>query len=94
MQYRKLSENEISEALTQAPGWHRSAGEITREWEFPTYKDGVVFASAVAYLADAMDHHPDLVITYKKVRVSVSTHSVGGLSPFDFELARRIGALG
>lgn len=93
LEYRKLDESEVQHALAEIPNWTVSEGQLSRELEFGTYKDGVVFASALAYLADALDHHPDLYIGYGKVRVTMHTHSVGGLSPYDFELARRIEAL-
>jgi 4a-hydroxytetrahydrobiopterin dehydratase len=91
--YRKLDESEIVEALSTLDGWERKGDEIERTIEFKTYKDGVVFAVAVAHLADALDHHPDLLVGYQKVTIRVSTHSVGGLSPYDFELTRRIESL-
>jgi 4a-hydroxytetrahydrobiopterin dehydratase len=53
----------------------------------------LVFATTVGFVADQLDHHPDLHIAFGRVTVSVNTHSIDGLSPFDFELARRIEAL-
>jgi len=91
--YRKLSAVEIDSALSDRPGWRVEGGLICREFGFKTYKDGVVFASAVGFVADRFDHHPDILIGYQKVTVSVNTHSVGGMSPYDFELARRVDGL-
>jgi len=91
--YRKLNDDEIEAALKWAPGWTIEDGLLTREYSFDKYKDGVVFASAVGFVADKLDHHPDMTVSYGKVRVAVNTHSVGGISPYDFELARRIDAL-
>lgn len=88
--YRKLSAEEAQTALATTPGWVIEDGKLSKSFKFKLYKDGVVFATAVAYLADRLDHHPDLTILYGEVRVSVNTHSVDGLSPYDFELARRI----
>lgn len=88
--YRKLDESEIAEELVCCPGWGLENGQLTKTFEFKTYKDGVVFSSAVGFVADNLNHHPDMLLTYAKVRVSVNTHDVGGISPFDFELARRI----
>ena len=79
--------------LADAPSWSVSDGKVTRTFVFATYAAGVVFASAVAHIADSMDHHPDLLIGYQKVSVSVNTHDVGGISPLDFELARKISGL-
>jgi 4a-hydroxytetrahydrobiopterin dehydratase len=89
----KLDSKQIEAMLADAPGWSESGGKVTRTFEFPTYAAGVVFASAVAHIADSMDHHPDLLIGYRKVSVSVNTHDVGGISPWDFELARRVSGL-
>jgi 4a-hydroxytetrahydrobiopterin dehydratase len=91
--YRKLDDHEISDALARTPAWKRQGDEIVRDFEFKTYKDGALFVAAVAYLADALDHHPEIHLGYRKVSIKVSTHSVSGLSPYDFELAFRIDAL-
>ncbi len=90
LEYRRLSEAEIATGLKEVPGWAVRAGLLEREFQFDRYQEGLVFASAVGFLADGLDHHPDLAIGYKKVKVSVSTHATKGLSPYDFELARRI----
>jgi 4a-hydroxytetrahydrobiopterin dehydratase len=60
---------------------------------FDTYKSGLVFASAVGFIADKLDHHPDLLIGYKVVTITVSTHSEGGLTELDFHLACQVDAL-
>lgn len=91
--YRLLTPEEIRTQLEQRPGWLQSGDKIEREWEFGSYKDGLVFAAAAGHVADKLDHHPDIEIGYQRVKISVNTHSVGGLSPYDFELARRIDLL-
>lgn len=88
--YVKLDDTAIAEELVVYPGWGLENGQLTKTYEFKTYKDGVVFASAVGFVADKLNHHPDILIGYGKVRVSVNTHDVGGISPYDFELARRV----
>lgn len=93
LEYRKLSDEEVAEGLLSLPEWSVVEGQITRTFSFPTYKDGIVFAVAVGHLADKMDHHPDIYIGYKQVRLAVNTHSVEGLSPYDLELARRVDTL-
>ena len=94
LEYRLLSVDEVAEALLALPEWGVVDGMLTREFSFKAYKDGLVFASVVGYLADAMDHHPDMLVSYGKVRVNMNTHAVKGLSPYDLELARRIDAIG
>jgi len=93
LEYRKLSDEEIANELHARPDWALGEGQIYREVSFKTYKDGLVFAVAVGHLADKLDHHPDLHVGYAKVKISVNTHSVQGLSPYDFELARQVDAL-
>ena len=91
--YVKLSEKEVAKRLASLEGWGVQNGLITKTFAFKTYKDGVVFASAVGFVADKLNHHPDILIGYAKVTVSMNTHDVGGLSPYDFELARLVDAL-
>jgi 4a-hydroxytetrahydrobiopterin dehydratase len=91
--YRKLDEEEIAQALAGVPGWTILNGQLSKEFAFGAYLDGPAFAVKVGEQAEELNHHPDILITWCKVRVSVNTHDVGGISPFDFELARRIDAL-
>ena len=93
LSYTKLSDGEVSSRLSDLKDWAVENGQIAKSFSFDAYQKGLVFASAVGFLADALDHHPDILIGYQKVRVAVNTHSVNGLSPYDFELARRIDAL-
>jgi len=94
LEYRKVSEAEIAAALGELEGWTDSAGKIEKLFGFENYLDGVAFASAVGFLAETLDHHPDIEIGWRKVRIAMNTHAVEGLSPYDFELARRIEGLG
>lgn len=91
--YVKLTDDQVAQEIQNVQGWSVEEGQLAKRFEFKTYKDGIVFASAVGYVADRLNHHPDITIGYAKVRVAVNTHDVGGLSPYDFELARRIDAL-
>ena len=93
LEYRLLTEEEIAEGLPKLQGWNVEGGKLTKRFEFKSYKDGLVFAIAVGHVADLMDHHPDIEVGYAKVKIGVNTHSVGGLSPYDFELARRLDPL-
>ena len=93
LEYRKLSEAEIAQGLGELDGWSQEGDKIAKGFAFRNYLDGTAFASAVGYLAESLDHHPDIEIGWRKVRVSMNTHAVEGLSPYDFELARRIEAL-
>lgn len=91
LSYKKLDAEGIASELKTVPGWQVVDGALTREFSFETYASGVVFGVAVAHTADTLNHHPDLMIGYGKVTVSMVTHDAdGGLTAYDFELARRI----
>ena len=90
----KLTDQEISSALEGLPGWERTDDEIARTVRFPEFLGGIQFVNRVAEMADAADHHPDIDIRYRNVRFALSTHSEGGLTQQDIDLARQInGAL-
>ena len=91
--YVKLSDGDVTRRLGELQDWQLENGQIVKTFKFATYKDGAVFTSAIAYVADKLNHHPDITLGYAKVKVAVNTHDVGGLSPYDFELAKRIEAL-
>ena len=94
LSYEKLSSEQIAAEAVTVPGW-RVGVALVRDYQFESYKDGLVFAVAVGQIADALNHHPDLLIGYQKVTVSMVTHDAGGgLTAYDFELARRIDRLG
>ncbi len=90
----KLSEAQIEESLSRLTDWRREADWLIRDLAFENFKQAMAFVNRVADEAEAMDHHPDILIHgWNKVRLSVMTHSVGGLTGKDFELARRINGL-
>ncbi|RMG68562.1 MAG: 4a-hydroxytetrahydrobiopterin dehydratase [Calditrichaeota bacterium] len=86
----KLSETQIATELANTPGWRLEAGQLTRQFAFADFKQAMEFVNRVADLAEAMDHHPDILVSYNRVRLSLITHSAGGLTGKDFELARKI----
>ena len=83
----KLTEAELAEALNMLPGWELQDGQISKTYEFGSYLSGVDFATSLANEAEERDHHPDILITWRKVKVSLSTHSEGGITEKDTELA-------
>lgn len=93
LSYERLSSSDIESRVAQLDGWSVVEGMLTKEFKFDAYASGVVFASAVGHTADKLNHHPDLFVGYGKVRVSVLTHDAGGLTSYDFELARRVEAI-
>ncbi len=88
----KLTEKEILESLKKVPGWQRKGDEISRLYTFSGFVAAMAFVNHVADLAEQLDHHPDILIQYKKVLLTLSTHSAGGLTDLDFALAQNIDA--
>jgi 4a-hydroxytetrahydrobiopterin dehydratase len=86
----KLSDLEIQRALGTLTGWSRRGDGLTKTFTFDAFAKGIAFVSRVAAIADAMDHHPDIDIRYTKVTMTLSTHSAGGVTKKDLELAERI----
>lgn len=93
LEYRKLTDSEVTQELSHFPQWGLEGGQLVRTFAFAQYIEGARFALKVAHVADELNHHPDILIGYRKVRISVNTHDVGGISPYDFELARRLDPL-
>jgi 4a-hydroxytetrahydrobiopterin dehydratase len=88
---KRLEEDQIGERLRQLTGWTRDGDSIRREYRFDSFGDAIAFVNRIAQLADAADHHPDIDIRYDRVVLVLSTHSAGGLTRRDFDLAERIG---
>jgi 4a-hydroxytetrahydrobiopterin dehydratase len=95
MRMSVLSEEEIEQRLVGAPQWRRAGSDsIVREYEFEDFAAAIGFVNRVAELAEDANHHPDILIHgYKRVRLTLSTHSEGGLTDADFRLAARIDGL-
>lgn len=88
-----LNDEEIAAAVERTPGWERAGTEITRTVTLGDFRDAMIYAGAVAHLAQAANHHPDISIAWNKVTLTLSTHSAGGLTEADFALASQISAL-
>ena len=88
-----LSDEEITAALAGLPGWARSGDSITTTVELADFRAAMLYTGAVAYLAEAANHHPDILIQWNKVTLTLSTHSAGGLTGKDMALAERVNAL-
>jgi 4a-hydroxytetrahydrobiopterin dehydratase len=89
----RLNDEEIDDRLNGLDGWERDGEAIRRTFELDDFKGSVDFVNRLTPEAEAMNHHPDLEISWNKVTVTLSTHSEGGLTENDFELARRIATL-
>ena len=88
-----LSDEEIREALEGLPGWERVDAQITKQYRLGGFAAAITFVVRLSYEAQAADHHPDLDIRYDKVQVTLSTHSEGGVTAKDVDLARAIDAV-
>ena len=87
----KLTDDQINARLPKLPGWTRSSDEstrhdaLTRTFAFRSYADAVAFVVRLAFEAESNDHHPDLMWSFRKVTVTWSTHSDGGITDKDFD---------
>jgi 4a-hydroxytetrahydrobiopterin dehydratase len=88
-----LSSGEIQALLIQTPQWKFLGKHIEREFTFKDFKQAMNFVNRLAEIADEMDHHPDIFISYNRVHLTLWTHKIDGLSRNDFILAARIDTL-
>ncbi|HEY6292602.1 MAG TPA: 4a-hydroxytetrahydrobiopterin dehydratase [Terriglobia bacterium] len=88
-----LSEAEISEKLQHLPGWSRAGGNIERQFSFKSFLPAMAFVNRVAEAAERGNHHPDITIKYNRVTMALCTHSAGGITQKDFDLAHQINRL-
>ncbi|HEY5198400.1 MAG TPA: 4a-hydroxytetrahydrobiopterin dehydratase [Solirubrobacteraceae bacterium] len=89
-----LDDQRIEAHLTGVPGWARDGQTIARELELADFAAAIALVDAVAVAAESANHHPDIMVFgWNHVRLTLSTHSAGGLTPADFALAAQIDAL-
>jgi 4a-hydroxytetrahydrobiopterin dehydratase len=88
-----LTDEQISAHLADQPDWTRDGGTIVHVETLADFSAAMLYAGAVAGLAQAANHHPDILIQWNKVTLTLSTHSAGGLTARDFALAERISGL-
>ena len=89
----RLSPDELAAALPGLPLWSGDAEGIRRTVRFPGFRDAVAAIGAIADVAEEMDHHPDIDLRWRTLHLTLVSHSAGGVSEMDLELARRIDAL-
>ncbi len=85
-----LPEAEVAAALAALPGWSRAGDEIEKTFELATFAAAIAFVVRVGFLAEAADHHPDLDVRWRRVRVALTTHDSGGITALDTDLAQQI----
>lgn len=88
-----LSDSEVEVRLAGMPGWERDGEAIAKEFDRGDFVGSVKFVESLVGPAEEMNHHPDLEVSWATVKVSLSTHSEGGLTENDFELVAKIDAL-
>jgi len=86
----KLNSQEILDKLNRLNGWKLEDNAICKMYLFKDFAESMKFVNEVAEMAEEMDHHPDIFIQYNRVTLTLSTHSAGGITEKDFELAARI----
>jgi 4a-hydroxytetrahydrobiopterin dehydratase len=93
MAYEKLSDDAIQQHLSKLNGWTREGDEISKTYELPSFPAALAFVSTVGHLAEAANHHPDILVKYKNVTLSLTSHDAGGLTAHDFDLAEQVDGL-
>jgi 4a-hydroxytetrahydrobiopterin dehydratase len=84
----RLSRERIAAELEAADGWELAGDAIRKRYEFASFPDAMAFVNRVAAGAEAADHHPDILVSYRRVTLTYSTDSAGGLTVKDFDGAR------
>lgn len=85
-----IDQRQCENLLESLSGWEIIDGELVKVFSFGNYLEGLEFAKGCGELAEEMNHHPDLLIQWRKVRVSIATHSAGGLTELDFDYAGKV----
>ncbi len=86
-----LSQQEIDEKLKEISGWKFNDNAIKKEFQLKDFKSALIFVNKIGDEAERMDHHPDMFLhSWNKVKITISTHSAGGVTQNDFNLAKKI----
>ena len=88
-----MSDSEIQNALAGLPAWNRSGNAIQRIFEFSDFAHAMEFVNQVAAQAEEANHHPDIIINYSRVTLTLTSHDAGGLTKRDLAMARKISSL-
>jgi len=90
MERRKLSHNEIEQAIKGLNGWRAEDDKLVKRFEFPNFAESLAFVNKVGEKAEAANHHPDIKFGWGYAEFEITTHDRGGITDFDFALAREI----
>jgi 4a-hydroxytetrahydrobiopterin dehydratase len=88
-----LSDDEIQARLAELGGWERDGNALKRQLKFDDFQGSVDFVNRITPVAEEMNHHPDICISWNTVGLTLSTHSEGGITENDFELAQQVDRL-
>lgn len=88
-----ISESEARVQLAEIPGWELAGTTLVRKLTFPSFPAAVAFVVRIAFAAEAVDHHPDILINYRRVTLTLWTHTEGGITEKDFALAKTLNTL-
>ena len=88
-----VANNDLKELMKRLPEWETNGKVLERTFEFEEFMDAVDFVNAVAEIAEEEGHHPDIDIRFNKVTLRLSTHSTGGITKLDIDLATKIDTL-
>jgi 4a-hydroxytetrahydrobiopterin dehydratase len=88
-----LTQEQVATELAAIPGWVVDHGQLSRTVTRADFRDALLFVNAVGFLAERVNHHPDVAIAWNKVTLTLMTHAAGGLTVHDFALAREINGL-
>lgn len=86
----RLADEALARELTTLPGWAVEGGILRKAFKHPSFPEAIVFVNAVAHLAEAAKHHPDVDIRYSTITIALVTHDEGGITGKDVALAREI----
>jgi 4a-hydroxytetrahydrobiopterin dehydratase len=89
-EWRKYSPSEIKDSLAKLPMWKLEKGKLHRELEFRSFEDAIAFIVRAALEISKLDHHPEWFNVYNRVKIDLTTHDLGGISGYDFVLARKL----
>ena len=92
-EYRQLSESEVNKQLSDLSGWRIAGGKLNKTIEFATFVQAFGFMTKVAMEAEKMNHHPEWCNVYNRVTIDLVTHDIGGISNYDFKLAKTIDSI-
>ena len=85
-----LESSELDDALKKCPEWEPEGNAISRTIEFEEFNEAIDFVNDLAEIAEKAQHHPDILVSYNKVTLTLTTHDAGGLTERDIELAKRV----